>query len=161
MAERKSLKTILIGAIVVILAIGLSVGATLFFLQGDKSAETSVAASGDAEEAAVPAVPVIYFSFEKPFITTVAQGDRSRYMQVFMALATHDPVAEAGLKTHLPLLRSRLLTLLGSGDFLTLQTEAGRQALKAEALAMINGVLEQEGVPAVVEQVLFTNFVLQ
>lgn len=160
MAEKKSLKAILIGALVVVLAIGLSVGATLFFLSSEPRESADAGAEEDGGEAVSSAAPVLYYSFGKPFITTVAQDDKSRYLQVFVALAARDAASEAALELHSPLLRSRLLTLFGGGDFLTLQSEEGRQALKAEALTLINGVLEDEGAPPV-ERVLFTNFVLQ
>lgn len=160
MAERKSLKTIVIGALIVIMAVGLSVGATLFFLSGSKAGDAAPVAAEEGSGANANAAPALYYQFEKPFITTVAQEGKSRYLQVFVALVARDPASEAALGTHSPLLRSRLLTLFGSGDFLTLQSEEGRQALKSEALILVNEVLKAEGAPPI-KRVLFTNFVLQ
>lgn len=156
MAERKSFKAIIIGAVVVLLAIGISVSATLYFLSGQQPE----GAEAESQETVDAIAPVTYFRFDKPFITSIAQGEQSRYMQVFLAVAVRDPAVEAALETHLPLLRSRLLTQLGSADFLTLQTEEGRQALRADSLQVINEVLATEGAPAA-ERVLFMNFVLQ
>lgn len=160
MAERKSLKTKVIGILVVIMAVGLSVGATLFFLSGTEARDASPVAAEGESGASSDSAPALYYRFEKPFITTVAQEGKSRYLQVFVALVARDATSEAALGTHSPLLRSRLLTLFGSGNFLTLQSEEGRQALKSEALILVNEVLEAEGAPPI-ERVLFTNFVLQ
>lgn len=156
MAKPKRLKTILIGAAIGLVAVGLSIGGTFYVLSGQ---HRGVAAD---ETSAVPFVPVPiqYFEFGKPFVTAVAQAERARYLQVSVALGYRDPTAEPGLETHRPLLRSRLLTLFGSADFMTLQSEQGRLTLKSDALATVNGILENEGA-AKVEQVFFTNFVLQ
>lgn len=161
MAEKKLLKPVLIGAVAVVVAISLSVGATLYFLSGSEEGAGTGESLAATAEAEVMAAPARYFNFGKPFITTVSsEGKSSRYLQVYVSAVVHDPAAESAMESHRPLLRSRLLTMLGSGDFLTLQSEEGRQALKGELLNTVNGVLEQEGAPAV-DQILFTNFVLQ
>ena len=156
MAEKKSLKTILIGAALVLVAVGLSVGATVFVLSSQQP--DSVAA--EAAETVTEIPPLQYHRFGKPFIATVAHEGRTRHMQVHVALAYRDPAVEPALATHAPLLRSRLLTVFGRGDFMVLQTGGGRQSIKTEALSTVNQVLENEGAPPV-DRVLFTNFVLQ
>ena len=159
MAGKIPLKKILVGAFVVIFAVGLSVGATLFFLSGKQA---TTASTEPDEGVVVPAAgpPAEYYAFDRAFITTVSQGEKSRYLQVFVALLLRNQATKLTLETHDPLLRSQLLTLFGKGDFLALQSEAGRQALKSDALTLINRVLATEGA-APVEQVLFTGFVLQ
>ena len=160
MAEKKQLKPILIGAAIAIVAVGLTVGGTFFFLSQQQSNELAVVSDADLNEGSTAPAPAHYFEFEKPFITSVAQAGRARYMQVYVALLYRDQAAKADLEIHRPLLRSRLLTLFGSGDFMALQSEEGRRVLKTDALAAVNDVLESEAAPPI-DQVLFTNFVLQ
>lgn len=156
MAEKKSLKTILIAAVLVIVAVAISVAATMFVLSGSDDDAGDEAAQAET----VMPEPLQYFSFPKAFVTTVVSENRARHLQVFVALAYRDTAAEAALNTHAPLLRSRLLTLFGRGDYMALQSAGGREALKAEALQVLNDELAAEGA-APVERVLFTNFVLQ
>ncbi|WP_172962292.1 flagellar basal body-associated FliL family protein [Hydrocarboniclastica marina] len=156
MAEKKSLKTILIAAVLVIVAVAISVGATMFVLSGSNDE----AEGEEAQAETVVPEPLQYFSFPKAFVTTVASENRARHLQVFVALAYRDSAVEAALNTHAPLLRSRLLALFGRGDYMALQSADGREALKAEALQVLNDTLAAEGA-APVERVLFTNFVLQ
>ncbi len=158
MAEKKSLKTILIAAVLVIVAVAISVGATMFVLSGSNDEAEGEEAQAQAET--VVPEPLQYFSFPKAFVTTVASENRARHLQVFVALAYRESAVEAALNTHAPLLRSRLLALFGRGDYMALQSADGREALKAEALQVLNDTLAAEGA-APVERVLFTNFVLQ
>ena len=60
----------------------------------------------------------------------------------------------------MPLIRSKIINLYGGQDFEIIQTEAGKQALREETLRTINEILEAEGA-ALIENIFFTNFVLQ
>ena len=68
--------------------------------------------------------------------------------------------ALAAADVHMPLIRSQLVMVLGSSDFMQLQTPEGRQTLADSMLQTVNQVLEQEGEPAI-DRVLFRNFVVQ
>ncbi|MFE8069512.1 flagellar basal body-associated FliL family protein [Marinobacteraceae bacterium S3BR75-40.1] len=158
--KKGKLKTIIFVVLAILLAAGLSVGATLFFLDsGDETASDEEHAQ-PSEEVQPEQQPAIYLKFQKPLIVTLNTQGRQRYMQVSLALVARDPEAEKAFEVHRPLLRSRLLTLLGQQDFMSVQTDQGRRQLQDAILARVNEVLEQEGEPKV-EKVLFTNFVLQ
>ncbi|WP_148862338.1 flagellar basal body-associated FliL family protein [Marinobacter fonticola] len=158
-AGKKGKLKLIIGLVVVIvLAVALSIGGTLWFLQSGDDAETQ---DGDADTAAAEAFePSLYYSLDKPFIVTLASEERQRYMQIFVALQSRNQAALDAAQTHMPLLRSRLLTLFGAQDFQAMQTPEGKQALLEEALSTVNTVLEQEGAEPI-DHILFENFVLQ
>lgn len=157
-AGKGKLKLIIGLVVVVLLAIGLSVAATLWFLSADSGAAADDAA---AETEAEPAfAPSHYYSISKPFIVTLAAEGRQRYMQIFVALQSSNPEALDAAQTHMPLIRSRLLTLFGSQDFQAMQTPEGKKALLEEGVATVNTVLEQEGAEPI-DRILFENFVLQ
>ncbi|MDY6841607.1 MAG: flagellar basal body-associated FliL family protein [Pseudomonadota bacterium] len=158
-AKKGKLKLIIMLVVVVILAIVLSVVGTLWFLgdglpgMGDDEGEA-------AETAEETFVPSSYHLIDKAVVTTVQAEGRQRYAQVYLALESTDEQALEAAKLHMPLIRSQLVTVLGSSDFNELQTPDGRSGLADRMLTTVNQVLEQEGEPAI-KRVLFRNFVVQ
>lgn len=149
--------------IIVLLAIALSIAGTLWLLGGSLPGMASGDGEGEASEEAVEEtfVPSLYVELDKAVVTTVqAGGGRQRYAQVYLAFEATDPGALAAADLHMPLIRSQLVTVLGSSKFEDLQTPDGRQGLAERMSASVNQVLEQEGEP-VITRVLFKNFVVQ
>ncbi|WP_166265160.1 flagellar basal body-associated FliL family protein [Marinobacter caseinilyticus] len=153
--KKSKLKLILLLTTVVVLAIGLSIAGTLWFLNGaDDDVEMPV------EAAEVVFEPSQYYVIDKPLVATLKSEGRQRYVQVHIALEATDSVALDAANKHLPLLRSRLLSVLGSKSFQEIQTVAGRDQLIGDLLTTVNQVLEREGEPPV-QSILFRNYVLQ
>ncbi|MCU1715952.1 flagellar basal body-associated protein FliL [Pseudomonas sp. 5P_3.1_Bac2] len=154
------MKLIILIALAVIAAVGLSVGGTWFFLS--KQHASSVEA---APEAAAPAVPVklpaLYEELAPAFVVNFNQQGRARYMQVNVALMARDQAQLDALKVHMPVLRNRLVMLFSSADFAALMTPAGKEALRQQATASVQELAVKETGKPTVEQVLFTNIVLQ
>ncbi|MDH4581027.1 flagellar basal body-associated protein FliL [Pseudomonas sp. BN415] len=155
---KSKLKLIILGVVALLLAIGLSVGATWFFLSGgDKGAEP-------AKEEATSAPtkqPAIYQELAPAFVVNFNQNGRQRYMQVSVALMTRDQAQMDALKVHMPVLRNKLVMLFSSQNFETLATPVGKEMLRQQATATVQELAKQETGAMTVEQVLFTNFVLQ
>ncbi|MGP4844934.1 flagellar basal body-associated FliL family protein [Marinobacter sp. 1Y8] len=155
---KSKLKLIIILTLVVLLAIGLSVAGTYWLLKGDSDSGSDTAESDEpAEEVFVPSQ---YLTIEKPFIVTLSADGRQRYMQIFVAFQSRDQAALDTAEKHMPLIRSRLLSLFGGQDFAAMQTVEGKQQLLTDTLAAVNGVLEQEAASPI-DRILFENFVLQ
>ena len=145
--------------VVVILAIVLSVVGTLWFLSDGLPGMGGD--DGESEEVAEETfIPSSYHQIDKAIVTTVQAEGRQRYAQVYLALESTDQQALEAAKLHMPLIRSQLVTVLGSSDFNELQTPEGRSGLADRMLTTVNQVLEQEGEPAI-KRVLFRNFVVQ
>lgn len=158
-AGKGKLKLILLVLVALLLAIGLSVGATWFLLSKGDSAQ-------DKEQAApVAAVPVrqaaIYEPLVPAFVVNFNHQGRQRYMQVSMTLMGRDQGALDALKVHMPLLRNNLVMLLSGQDFALLGTPAGMEMLRQQITASVQELGQKELGKPVIEQVLFTNFVLQ
>ena len=149
-------KLIIIIVIVSILAIGLSVGATLFLLGDDGS---SVAAESEVATEPVK-VPASYYDIKPAFLVTFDVGGRQRYMQISLSVSSRDQTVFDALEHHMPLIRSKLISTYGGQNFEKIQTNEGKVALQAKTIEVINSVLEGEGA-APIENVFFTNFVLQ
>ncbi|OJT00859.1 flagellar basal body-associated FliL family protein [Marinobacter nauticus] len=156
-AKKGKLKLIIMLVVIIVLAVALSVVGTLWFLGGGLP-------GGDEGERASQAEPAFvassYIDLERPLVTTVQAQGRQRYAQVHLSLEASDPTALAAAETHMPLIRSQLVMVLGSSEFNELQTPEGRSALAGQLLATVNQVLEEEGEPSI-KRVLFRNFVVQ
>lgn len=153
------LKLIIMIVVPLLLAVGLSVGGTWFFLNKG-------AAKSDVEtESAEPAVPVkqvaIYEELLPAFVVNFTHNGRARYMQVSIALLVRDQAALDALKVHMPVLRNRLVMLFSNQDFELLITPVGKEMLRQQATASVQELAQKETGKLTVEQVLFTNLVLQ
>lgn len=82
-------------------------------------------------------------------------------MQVSVALMARDQAKLDALKVHLPLLRNQLNMLFASQNFDSLMTPVGKEMLRQQATTTVQELAKKEVGDGVVEQVLFTNFVLQ
>lgn len=157
------MKLIIIIVIAVLLAVGLSVGATLFFLgKDDDGADKAKAEAAAAAASAAPVkLPAIYEELAPAFVVNFNHQGRARYMQVSVALMTRDQAALDALKVHMPVLRNRLVMLFSGQDFATLITPVGKEMLRQQATASVQELEQKEIGKVSVEQVLFTNLVLQ
>ncbi len=157
---KSSKKGIIIIAIITILAIGVSVGATLFLLGGDDNGSDESGDEAAEEMQEDPAGPTVYFDIKPPFLVTFNVNGRQRYMQIHLSVSTKDTGSLDAMEYHMPLIRSKMITVYGSQDFETVQTEAGKVALRELSVQVINEVLAAEEAP-LIDNVFFTNFVLQ
>ncbi|MGG2396226.1 flagellar basal body-associated protein FliL [Pseudomonas sp. SH1-B] len=159
-AGKSKLKLIILIVVGLLLAIGLSIGGTWFILsKGDKAAEHEPA-EAEAPAAAVRQ-PALYQDLMPAFVVNFNYQGRTRYLQVSMALMGRDAAGMEKLKVHMPVLRNQLVMLLSGQDFAALQTPLGKEMLLQQALASVQELAQKETGSTVVEQVLFTNFVLQ
>ncbi|EHY76213.1 MULTISPECIES: flagellar basal body-associated protein FliL [Stutzerimonas stutzeri subgroup] len=158
-AGKGRLKLIIVIVVAMLVAVGLSVGGTLYFmgkgegLDSDKTEEAQTAVPGKQ--------PAIYEVLMPAFVVNFNYKGRQRYMQVSIALMTRDQAALDALKVHMPLLRNRLVMLLSSQDFEALRTPVGKEMLRQQATASVQELAQKEIGKLAIEQVLFTNFVLQ
>lgn len=155
------MKLIIIIVIAVLLAIGLSVGGTLFFLGKDDDGADKAKAEAAAASAAPVKLPAIYEELAPAFVVNFNHQGRARYMQVSVALMTRDQAALDALKVHMPVLRNRLVMLFSGQDFASLITPVGKEMLRQQATASVQELEQKETGKVSVEQVLFTNLVLQ
>jgi flagellar FliL protein len=160
-AEGKGkLKLIILIVLGLLMAIGLSVGGTVYFMS--RGAPEQASADAADTQVAPQRQPAIYEVLAPAFIVNFTNtGGRQRYMQVSVALMSRDQVALDGLKEHMPLLRNQLVMLFSSQEFAALATPVGQEMLRQKATASVQELAQKEIGKLAVEQVLFTNFVLQ
>src|SRR5690606_33939255 len=105
-----------------LLAVGLSVASTLYFMNRDDAGKGEEQAQAPAP--AVSGKPAAIYEVLAPaFVVNFSNnGVRHRHMPVRVALMSRDQVALHALKEHMPLLRNQLVMRFASHDFATLGT---------------------------------------
>jgi flagellar protein FliL len=150
------LKLILLIVLALLLAIGLSVGATWYFMHSAQSA-----APVAAEVNPNVKQPAIFEPMLPAFVANFNQNGRQRYLQVSITLLARNQADLDALKVHMPVIRNNLVMLFSAQSFDTLATPVGQEMLRQKATASVQEVAQKEVGKVVVEQLLFTNFVLQ
>lgn len=170
-AKKKKKKLFLIIGLAVAL-IAISIGGTVVALKM-LSPATPADDTAEEEHEEVILSPALYYEMTPNFTINFNVNGRQRYLQAAITLLYRDPLLEELLKLHMPAIRNGLVMLLSAKNFEELQTNEGKEILRKEALEIIRTQLqkEQEALvangkseelsPANVEQVLFTNFVMQ
>jgi flagellar protein FliL len=150
-AKSGKLKLILIIAIGAILLLGAGAGGA-YFMFGKN------AAHGPAKPAPVP--PPVFFPLESMTVN-LQSDDGMHYLRVGLTLKLPDEKTQAALTERMPEVRSRVLLLLSNKHPDQIGSLEGKRALAGElrtAVEMTAGTTEQ---PVHVEDVLFTEFVIQ
>ena len=168
---KKSKKMIIIIAAVVILAAG--GGAAYFFLAGDSAPATAQAgastsgssdgasAEGVEESAAVDVGSAIYVPMPRPFRFNIPGSVRDRFVEIRVQLLVRNSDQEEAAKKNIPLIESTLLGIFSQSNADDLATSVGKASLKQKALAAVQNEMKDVAGEKVVEQVLFTGFVMQ
>ena len=154
-ATKGKLKLIIAVVVALLLAIGLSVGATWFFMHNAQSKPAA------AEIAPVGKQPAIFEPMAPAFVANYNQNGRQRFMQVSITMQGRNQADLEALKVHMPVIRNNLVMLFSGQDFATLASPVGQEMLRQKATASVQEVAQKELGKVVIEQLLFTNFVLQ
>ena len=148
---------------IALLLIGGSVGGTLFFLgffDPPPPTEEEIAAAEQAQAEVKPAA--MYFPIKPPFVVNFQSRGRQRFLQTDVTIMTRDGEVFSAIQKHLPLIKNRLVMILGGGVYQELQTNEGKELMRQQAHQGVQAVITQEtGREDGVEQILFTNFVMQ
>ena len=164
-AGSKGKGKIIVIALVVVLLIGASVGATMFFLGAfDPPPPTpeELAALEEAGPAGPTKKPAMYYPVKPTFVINFQSRGRQRFLQTDITIMTRDQEIFSAVQNHLPLIKNRLVMLLGGELYQDLQTDEGRELLRQKSMESVQQILKDEiGREDGVEQVLFTNFVMQ
>ncbi len=157
-------KKLIIIIVAALLVVGIAVGATVFLMGGDDKP----AAEGEAAPAAADAAPAVdskatplYYKLKPEFIVNYQVGTRQRFLQVYMEVMTRDPATMEDLETHSPMLRNNIIQIMSEQNFEELRTNEGRVKLREMLTAEVKRMMQAETGKDTIEQVLFTNYVMQ
>ncbi|MCR5536546.1 MAG: flagellar basal body-associated FliL family protein [Succinivibrio sp.] len=117
-------------------------------------------AQEEAEEAAK--TKDMYIKFDKPFVFNMASNSKRPHTgQVEIVLVVSGADNESAAKTHLTLLNSVFFQALAEQNYEELLKPSGRQRLKRVLLDMSRAKMSEVAKAPLIEQVLFTSFVVQ
>jgi len=164
-------KLIMIIAGVVLLAAA-GAGVYFFFMSDDKPTDAqldaglSVGEDGkilEVESASSSAKigTAIYVPMPRPFRFSVPGAARDRFVEIRAQLLVRGSDDEEAAKKHIPLIESTLLAVFSQSNADDLSTSAGKVSLRQKTLTEIKKVLMDIEGSTIVEEVLFTGFVMQ
>lgn len=161
-------KLIIIIALVVVL-LGGGAGAYFFLFAGDSTEEVAEGEAAPAEETAAEGGEggaanmgtALYVGMPRPFVFNVPGSGRDRLVQIKVQLMVRGSENEENAKTHIPLIEGALLQVFSASNADDLVTEVGKVALRERSLEAVQNVMKDIVGNVVVEQVLFTGFVMQ
>lgn len=153
--RRLPLRLIIIGAAMLVVGAG---AALLLIHAFDHGAQGHSQAAANHK----PAGPPLYLALDPAFVVNFQADQLVRFLQVSVEVMSRDPKTLELLKSNDPVLRNDLLILFANQKYTVLATPAGKEQLRAEALAAIRKDLAQAGGDAnTLEAVYFTSFVMQ
>lgn len=149
------------GLLVVILAV---VG-FLMFSGGDDTPKTAAGgaavAGAGSTEGGESVGTALYVPLPRPFVFNVPGASRDRMVQIKVQLLVRGANNETIAQRHIPLIEGSLLETFSAANADELVTVAGRDALKNKALSDLQQALIEVVGSVVVDEVLFTGFVMQ
>jgi len=133
---------------------------SLLMFASSVGAQEAAPAGGGGE---VDESTVLYAELDPTFVTNVGVSESGRlaYIKTDVALQVRGPAAQSAVVNHKPALRSILILALSRQDENAISTTAGRENLKEVALKELQAYLLAEEDLPMVEDLLFTNFIVQ
>lgn len=154
---KKKGKMMIIIIAVVVLLLGGGGAAYYFLFMGEPSLE----AVEEVEEVEDLSGKAMYVAMPRPFIFNAPGVARERLVQIEVQLMVRGPENEQRARTHIPMIEGAILEVFSTANADALVTDIGKAALREKATAKARVVMtELEKLP-VVEEVLFTGFVIQ
>jgi flagellar FliL protein len=148
---KRGKKGLIIGALAAVVVLGGGAGA--FLMMGEEPEEPV---------AAVPGLgPVEYLELTPSFIVNFPHQGRQRFLQATVSIMSRDTEATAAILEHMPVVRHNLINLFSAQMLLVFENPAGVELLRQLATQEVKQVLMQEIGRDGIEEVLFTNFVMQ
>lgn len=103
----------------------------------------------------------LYVAMPQPLLFHIPGTGRERTVQIKIQLLVRGSENEETAKVNMPLIQGRLLQVFSSSNADDLVTEAGKIELREKALEAVQSAMKEYTGSEVVEQVLFTGFVMQ
>lgn len=154
-AKPGPMKRIIVIALIAILAAAAAGGATWFFMS--RHAASAPAANAPPPPPAVP----VYYALEPMTVNLQSDDGESHFLRIGLTLKLDNQATQDQLVARMPEIRSRLLLALSNKHPSDLAPLDGKRALATELSVLISKPTDPNEKPAHVEDVLFTEFVVQ
>lgn len=154
-------KKIIILGVLAILLIGASVGGTIVALKMFAPEPEAPVEETTEEPVVETKKSAIYYPIKPAIIVNFDHKGRQRYAQVEVTLLIRDESVISAVELHSPMINNALILTIGGQSYADIQSAEGKELVRQACLQAVQKILEKEiGTPGV-EQVLFTNFVMQ
>jgi len=161
---KKSNKMVLILIILAVVLIGvLGAGAAWFFLMNDEPASQETAVVEEVKKKDAIYIKLRTMDGKPYFLANLAteKFGTQRFIQIFAEARTREESVQEAVGKHMPLIVHRLTTLYSSQTLADMQSAEGKERLRTESTRIIQAIMQDElGSPGI-EDVFFTNFVMQ
>lgn len=152
-AKSGKLKRIILIVLIALVAAGTAAAGMYFFLLKN--------GVGNGKPVPPPPPPPPVFFALDPMTVNLLSDDGQHYLRVGLSLKLADAKIQEALTQHMPEIRSRILLDLSNKHPEDLQTLDGKHALARELKTLIEKPTDASEPPVHVEDVLFTEFVVQ
>ena len=147
-------KLIIIIAAVMVVLIGIGVGAFLFMGGEEEAAISPEQEQAELEMQAKQVGPMVNLD---PFIVNIIDEEESRYLKAAITLELNTPEGAAEISQRMAQVKDAILLLVGNKTFGELQDLQGKIQLRAELINRLNSVL----LKGKIKRIYFTDFVVQ
>jgi flagellar protein FliL len=151
------IKRTLVIALIALVAAGLAGGGTWFYMSRHETA----APAQHAEQAPKPSPVPVFFALDPMTVNLQSDDGEQHYLRIGLTLKLNDQQTQEHLTAHMPEVRSRVLLALSNKHPEDLAPLDGKRALAKELAALIEQPTEAGSAPVHVDDVLFTEFVVQ
>jgi len=127
---------------------------TLLFI----TVSTSHAAGGGSS---APVEGPGYLPLKPAFVVNIRDGKRSRFLQVQIQLKLSDMTRSESILHHDSIIRHTMLMLLSDQKAMDLYSTTGKERLRVKALEEIRTALKGEFTKLPIDDLYFTNFIIQ
>ena len=151
------IKRIIVILLIALLAAAAAGGATWFLMSRREAASAHPAANATAAPSPVP----VFFPIDPMTVNLQSDTGEQHYLRIGLTLKLDDPKTQEHLTEHMPEIRSRVLLALSNKHPEDLAPLEGKRALAKELATLIEQPTDAGAAPVHVEDVLFTEFVVQ
>lgn len=103
----------------------------------------------------------IYIPLKPPFVVNYGGVGRLKYLKAELSVRVNSTEAANSVRHHLPYIRNNLVLLFSKQSDADLDSQAGKEALRQQALAEIIAIVEVEDGETGIVDLYFENFVVQ
>ncbi|UAA38163.1 flagellar basal body-associated protein FliL [Paraneptunicella aestuarii] len=153
--------------IIIIVAVLVVAGGGAFFFLGGSEPVPEAMPQNAGQGGAVPGAQganvgtALYVAMPRPFIFNVPGAGRDRLVQIKVQLMVRGSDNEELAKMHIPMIEGTLLRVFSTSSADDLVTEVGKVAMRDQSLREVQKAMQEIASKDVVENVLFTGFVMQ
>ncbi|MFM0499156.1 flagellar basal body-associated protein FliL [Paraburkholderia caffeinilytica] len=151
------LKRIILIVLIAIIAAG-AAGAGVWFYMSKRG---PVPAAAETASAPAPLAAPLFFPLESMTVNLQSDDGQQHFLRIGLTLKLNDPKTQQELSDHMPEVRSRILLALSNKHPEELAPLEGKRALATELQTLIEQPTDKGAAPIHVQDVLFTEFVVQ